>query len=406
MQAQWHSIPLVSVLVACGPQAVEPGASGGGSGAAEDSGTGTSTPEDAGTGADTSTTGAVGVCGDGVLDPFEACDDGNAVDADGCSHACESSGTRAWSVEVTPGQDALAVALEVHDGFAVLVVQRYEGLLPTGTTLQRVDALGQTVGEFVDDTGFADLDIARQPLAITADGDALLGYPSTDGRGLARVDLAQGVEWTQALDDGATSHGTSWFNDRVLMLRRDGDTGSHTLLEIPDAGGPSAAHAVPTEVGDRPIQGRRIFMRGQFMLLTTTDEGDVTLYAGVPPTAPTSWSVDRIGARAPGRVSAAGDAVGLWIWTSAERIRIDSLGHLDTAEPRIGTSELLATAADGVITGEGTSLFFMGTDEQERWRGTSDGTPRFAADDGVGGVYVLSDAEGGVGVVTLERWVL
>jgi cysteine-rich repeat protein len=30
----------------------------------------------------------VGNCGNGLLDPGEQCDDGNILDADGCSHLC------------------------------------------------------------------------------------------------------------------------------------------------------------------------------------------------------------------------------------------------------------------------------------------------------------------------------
>jgi cysteine-rich repeat protein len=48
------------------------------------------TDEDS-TGAASSSSGATGsffTCGDGVVDPGEACDDGNNVDNDGCSQAC------------------------------------------------------------------------------------------------------------------------------------------------------------------------------------------------------------------------------------------------------------------------------------------------------------------------------
>jgi cysteine-rich repeat protein len=49
-------------------------------------GTGT-TGGDSSTGGDATSTGA-GVCGDGVVDPGEACDDGNADDTDACTSAC------------------------------------------------------------------------------------------------------------------------------------------------------------------------------------------------------------------------------------------------------------------------------------------------------------------------------
>jgi len=37
----------------------------------------------------------MGACGDGVVDPFEECDDGNIVDDDGCSGDC--------TIEIDPG---------------------------------------------------------------------------------------------------------------------------------------------------------------------------------------------------------------------------------------------------------------------------------------------------------------
>ena len=36
-------------------------------------------------------------CGDGILDPGEACDDGNTTDHDGCSAACPLCGSDDWS---------------------------------------------------------------------------------------------------------------------------------------------------------------------------------------------------------------------------------------------------------------------------------------------------------------------
>lgn len=37
-----------------------------------------------------------GVCGDGIVDPDEACDDGNDVDGDGCNAGCVPSGSAIW----------------------------------------------------------------------------------------------------------------------------------------------------------------------------------------------------------------------------------------------------------------------------------------------------------------------
>ena len=50
------------------------------------------------------------ICGDGVLDPGERCDDGNKVNGDGCSAICE--------VETTAAEDCAAVGDEDGDGNA------------------------------------------------------------------------------------------------------------------------------------------------------------------------------------------------------------------------------------------------------------------------------------------------
>ncbi len=55
------------------------------------------------TGAPDPTTSADPACGDGVEDPGELCDDGNAIDGDGCNLDCTESGTLLWSITVDGG---------------------------------------------------------------------------------------------------------------------------------------------------------------------------------------------------------------------------------------------------------------------------------------------------------------
>jgi len=52
-------------------------------------------------------------CGDGVVDPEEACDDGNAVEGDGCSPACKPDGFPAQAASC-PGQAVHVWALPVE----------------------------------------------------------------------------------------------------------------------------------------------------------------------------------------------------------------------------------------------------------------------------------------------------
>src|SRR5262249_47526236 len=50
-----------------------------------------------------------GVCGDGVVDPGETCDDGNAVDGDGCESNCTPTATR-------PGSESACTDCRDDDG--------------------------------------------------------------------------------------------------------------------------------------------------------------------------------------------------------------------------------------------------------------------------------------------------
>jgi cysteine-rich repeat protein len=85
---------------------------------------GTSASEtDATTSQDTTTTetdSAGGVCGDGVVDPDEECDDGNPVDADGCNVDCAVSGSQVWSKTISMPFNAVPEGIAVDSTHAVL----------------------------------------------------------------------------------------------------------------------------------------------------------------------------------------------------------------------------------------------------------------------------------------------
>lgn len=100
--------------------------------------TGPSTLDDSGTG-DSSDTGnpttgeTPASCGDGVPDPGEACDDGNAVDTDGCNNDCTISGSVLWfhSQASGTGQTDEAFGIVVDDQGRAYVA----GELHSGTNI-------------------------------------------------------------------------------------------------------------------------------------------------------------------------------------------------------------------------------------------------------------------------------
>lgn len=76
---------------------------------------------------DASGSGGTGACGDGVVDPDEACDDGNERDGDGCNRDCRPSGEPIWERTFQgddPGQTrddrAYRVAIDRHDEIVVV----------------------------------------------------------------------------------------------------------------------------------------------------------------------------------------------------------------------------------------------------------------------------------------------
>ena len=85
------------------------------------------------------------VCGDGVVDGDEDCDDGNDVPGDGCSAACERSGSIVWEVTVEIGGSSRADAVDQFaDGdLAIGGVVTVDSVAVAGVS--RIDRDGATV---------------------------------------------------------------------------------------------------------------------------------------------------------------------------------------------------------------------------------------------------------------------
>jgi cysteine-rich repeat protein len=141
--ARLHPLLVCAFAAACADPNSDPGiddAETGGSsttnsGSSSGAATGTSTSESSPGSADDSTTadvddssssesGAPLGCGDGELDDGEVCDDGNAIDGDGCNLDCIASGTLlgAWILEDDPEQNASprAVATGPNGSFVIV----------------------------------------------------------------------------------------------------------------------------------------------------------------------------------------------------------------------------------------------------------------------------------------------
>ena len=117
------------------PGSTGTGSSGGTSGSSEstagesESSTGTSSGSSTSTTSDVTSSTSQGddsVCGDGIVEGGEACDDGNAIDADGCNNDCQESGTTVWEDNSIGAMDA------VGDWLWALAVDSEGNIVATG----------------------------------------------------------------------------------------------------------------------------------------------------------------------------------------------------------------------------------------------------------------------------------
>ncbi len=114
------------------------------------------------------------VCGDGISDPGEACDDANTTSGDGCSAQCvleptesEQNGEPAladafaapWTAEIAPAGDVDVVAISVPGPSSTLTADTYDlgdgacSLLELDAYLEILDTDGVTVLAEDDDSG-------------------------------------------------------------------------------------------------------------------------------------------------------------------------------------------------------------------------------------------------------------
>ena len=127
-----------------------------------------------------------GVCGDGVVDPGEDCDDANTVDADGCNRDCVQSGKVLWTWERNGtqalGDTALDVAID-RDGNVIVVGALT--VMPGGidAAIWKLDAEGHLLDELILDNPLGDDRISG--VAVDADNQLVVigtrALPETEG---------------------------------------------------------------------------------------------------------------------------------------------------------------------------------------------------------------------------------
>lgn len=267
------AIATLPMLLACGPEVAGSGTGAdastgdhGSSGAVVD-GTGTTMADTsaAGTqasgtvGDDTSSTGAAEgstgapepLCGNGVLDPDEGCDDGNHDDGDDCDSDCVPTEVIVWSVEQ-------AGAGGQHD-CAARVVATAQGVWVAGHMRDAEATPDAWFARIGDDGGWlwqssyaSSDDDEATGLAVDGDGNAFVGgtySSSAEHVWIRRLD-PQGVEvWSHTWADDlvgaevgidlALVDGVPWLvaqryeQQPPLVLRYDGDGVLVAAVELP-----------------------------------------------------------------------------------------------------------------------------------------------------------------------------
>jgi cysteine-rich repeat protein len=182
--------------------------------------------------------GAAPACGDGAVDPEEDCDDGNAVDGDGCNVDCVSSGALRWSATydgpASADDQANAVAVDA-EGFVYVGgshrvvaddtdvwIRRFDGAGTVDWTLEPSDEIGDDDPAGNDDAGGITLDGSGEMIvcgtAVLVESDAFVRRYTTGGALVWEAIFDSGVGSADHCGDVAVGPG-----DRVFAV------GSHVM---------------------------------------------------------------------------------------------------------------------------------------------------------------------------------
>jgi cysteine-rich repeat protein len=190
------------LIAACGVDGAAPCASASCSPAADGGGGSIAA---GGSGGEGGEGGAPVVCGDGVTTGTEVCDDGNAVDSDGCNTDCTASGTVLWSTTWDAGaQDRPSGVAELDDGRFVVSASTADTAIVGSLDIAYafIDAGGELgASETIDGSGAAETASATERGADVAridGGFVLVGHEFVDN---GQVPTAPGVHpWVARFD--------------------------------------------------------------------------------------------------------------------------------------------------------------------------------------------------------------
>ena len=180
------------------------------------------------TSVDSSSTTGGAVCGDGVVEGDEPCDDGNDIDDDECSNDCTQHCALQWEVVIDPEPTLVQSIVQVvrdanGDLVMVATLESFDGDVPSSLWVAKYDAAGTEVwsgvrgpegttpaGVAVDDAGA--IYVVGQTEAEAGDLDGLVLALDADGaEGWSRI-----IAGANAADDAVTGIAIADDGDLVI----------------------------------------------------------------------------------------------------------------------------------------------------------------------------------------------
>lgn len=329
--------------------------------------------------ANASSSGSVPLCGDGVLDPDEECDDGNDRDGDGCNASCVRSGALLWSHAVAGSAGLLdsgqSIAM-LASGDAVVVGWMHDAKTGEDVWVSRWRPDGEQVwsrtygNPSANDRGFGVTQASSADVFVggfvreNGSRRAWVGLVSPDGETVAEVRLT-GQE-VQAL---------SAFNNRIVAV---GHRAGGAFVEALQLQGESVWRVETNEANDifyaiHTTSTESAYVAGRTMgdawLALATPTGITTIDARDGPASEVDWAqaVLAVGDRVVTAGLLVGELAGdIWIGGYDPSIvgppvwEFERCGEANEVQEE---AEALAIAPDGDLVAAGFSTL----DDRDAW---------------------------------------
>ena len=177
----------------------------------DDSGPGDTTGDDDDDDDDSSSDGrGQPECGNGIVEGDEACDDDNDIDHDGCTNACQESGSQLWghAFGSNPAEFEVLRAVAYHSEsdtyFGV-------GFVRPGSDFDAKRVRFNVDGDVLQDEAPAQSgDQLDGGIGVSPDGELVVVGTDANTFRVEQVTLELGVEWTDTAPEFGSGEGMAW----------------------------------------------------------------------------------------------------------------------------------------------------------------------------------------------------